>query len=50
VTEFVQAFWRQSDTDIGDRTFKLVAIFCGAGLSVSLLAATYGVDLSPGFF
>jgi hypothetical protein len=29
---------------------KLVALFCGAGLLVSLLLMTYGVDLSPGFF
>jgi hypothetical protein len=27
-----------------------VLIFCGAGLAVSLLFATYGLDLSPGFF
>jgi hypothetical protein len=29
---------------------KQIAMFCGAGLLVSLLLATYGVDLSPGFF
>jgi hypothetical protein len=29
---------------------KLVAILCGIGLLVSLMAATYGLDLSPGFF
>jgi hypothetical protein len=29
---------------------KLVALFCGAGLAVSLLLATNGVDLSAGFF
>jgi hypothetical protein len=29
---------------------KLIAIFCGIGLLVSLMAATYGLDLSPGFF
>jgi hypothetical protein len=27
-----------------------LALLCGAGLLVSLLAMTYGVDLSPGFF
>ena len=31
-------------------TLKTIAMFCGAGLVVSLLLATYGVDLSPGFF
>jgi len=29
---------------------KEVALFCAAGLFVSLLVLTYGVDLSPGFF
>jgi hypothetical protein len=27
-----------------------LALLCGAGLFVSLLFMTYGVDLSPGFF
>jgi hypothetical protein len=29
---------------------KQIALFCGAGLSVSLLMLSYGVDLSAGFF
>jgi hypothetical protein len=29
---------------------KQFALFCAAGLFVFLLALTYGVDLSPGFF
>jgi hypothetical protein len=29
---------------------KQVALFCCAGLLVSLLMMSYGVDLSPGFF
>jgi hypothetical protein len=29
---------------------KQIALFCGAGILVSLLLLTYGVDLSPGFF
>jgi hypothetical protein len=29
---------------------KQLALLCGAGLLVSLLLLTYGVDLSPGFF
>lgn len=33
-----------------DADLKMVAMFCGAGLLVSLLVATYGLDLSPGFF
>jgi hypothetical protein len=31
-------------------TLKQLALFCGAGLLVSLLLLTWGVDLSPGFF
>ena len=29
---------------------KQLALFCCAGLTVGLLMATYGLDLSPGFF
>lgn len=29
---------------------KQIALFCGAGLLVSLVCSTYGLDLSPGFF
>jgi hypothetical protein len=35
-----------SDFDI----LRTVAVFCGVGLVVSLLLASYGVDLSAGFF
>jgi hypothetical protein len=31
-------------------TLKTLVIFCGAGLTVSLVLASYGLDLSPGFF
>jgi hypothetical protein len=29
---------------------KTLLMLCGAGLFVSVLLATYGLDLSPGFF
>ena len=29
---------------------KTLLMFCGVGLFVSVLLATYGLDLSPGFF
>ena len=29
---------------------KELLMFCGAGLLVSLLMMSYGLDLSPGFF
>ncbi len=41
-----RAFVTFNDTEI----LKQLALFCGAGLLVSLLLLTYGVDLSPGFF
>jgi hypothetical protein len=31
-------------------TLKTIVMLCGVGLVVSLLLATYGLDLSPGFF
>jgi hypothetical protein len=31
-------------------TLKTIGMFCGAGLLVSLMLASYGLDLSPGFF
>jgi hypothetical protein len=34
------------DVDI----LKAVAVFCGAGLFVFLLLASYGLDMSVGFF
>ena len=30
--------------------FKQIVIFCGAGLLVSMILLSYGLDLSPGFF
>ena len=31
-------------------TLKQILLFCLAGLFVSVLLMTYGIDLSPGFF
>jgi hypothetical protein len=31
-------------------TLKVIGTFCGVGLVVSLLLATYGLDISVGFF
>jgi hypothetical protein len=38
------------DTKVGIDILKVIVMFCGAGLVASLLAATYGLDLSSGFF
>ena len=50
MTALVQAFSRVSRTQIGIDPFALVALFCGAGLLVPLMFASYGLDLSAGFF
>jgi hypothetical protein len=31
-------------------SLKAIVIFCGVGLTLSLILASYGLDLSPGFF
>ena len=41
---------RASGTDVDVETIKTLAMFCGVGLTVSLMLASYGLDLSPGFF
>jgi hypothetical protein len=51
MTALVQALSRLSaSTDVETETLKLLAILSGAGLLISILFATYGLDLSPGFF
>jgi hypothetical protein len=41
---------RVSGTDVGVEILKTMAMFRGVGLFVALLVATYGLDLSAGFF
>jgi hypothetical protein len=41
---------RASGTDVDVETIKTLVMFCGVGLTVSMMLASYGVDLSPGFF
>lgn len=52
MTALVQAIsrYRASRTETEIDTFALVVLFCSAGLFVTLICATYGLDLSPGFF
>jgi hypothetical protein len=40
----------QLEVSSKSETLKQIALLCGAGLLVSLLMLTYGVDLSPGLF
>jgi hypothetical protein len=39
-----------STTSFFVEVLKQLALFCGAGLLVSLLMMTYGLDLGAGFF
>jgi hypothetical protein len=41
---------RASGTDVDVETIKTLVMFCGVGLTVSMMLASYGLDLSPGFF
>ena len=41
---------RASGTEVDIETLKTVVMFCGVGLTVSLMCASYGLDLSAGFF
>jgi ribose/xylose/arabinose/galactoside ABC-type transport system permease subunit len=41
-----RAFQSANEFDV----LKQVALFCTAGLLVTLLCLSYGLDLSPGFF
>jgi hypothetical protein len=41
---------RVSGIRVDVETLKTLVIFCGAGLTVSLLLASHGLDLSAGFF
>jgi len=50
MTTLVQALSRVSGTEIETEGFAVVALFSGAGLLVSLIFATYGLDLGAAFF
>ena len=41
---------RASGFEIDVDTLRVILIFCGAGLLISLMMLSYGIDLSPGFF
>jgi hypothetical protein len=50
MTEIIHASSRTVRSARQIETLKQLALLCGAGLLVSLLLLSYGVDLSPGFF
>lgn len=41
---------RASGTGVDVETIRTIVMFCCVGLTVSAMVASYGVDLSPGFF
>jgi hypothetical protein len=41
---------RVSGTQVDVEMLKTIAMICGVGLTVSLMLASYGLDLSPGLF
>lgn len=45
-----RALSRASGANVDADTLKTLLMFCGVGLTVSLILASYGLDLSPGFF
>jgi hypothetical protein len=45
-----RALWRMPGIQVDIESLKPIAMFCGAGLAVSLLLVSYGLDLSAGFF
>jgi hypothetical protein len=50
MTAIAKVLSRVAGTQVEIETLKTIAMFCGVGLFVWLLLATYGLDLSPGFF
>jgi hypothetical protein len=50
MTAIARALYRTFYTAGEIDVLKQVAILSAAGLFISLLAMTYGIDLSPGFF
>jgi hypothetical protein len=50
MTAIARVLSRAYGIQVDVETVKTIAMFCGVGLTVSLLIASYGLDLSPGFF
>jgi hypothetical protein len=50
MTAIARAFSRVIITINDSEILKQLVLLCAAGLFVSLLMLTYGLDLSPGFF
>jgi hypothetical protein len=47
---FAKVLSRASGAEVDLEIIRTLVMFCGVGLTVSLLLASYGLDLSAGFF
>jgi len=50
MTALAKVLTRASGIEISAEILRAIAIFCCAALLFGLVVATYGIDLSPGFF
>ena len=50
MTAIANAIAQTTGIHVEVHLLRAAAIFCGAGLAFSLCCASYGLDLSPGFF
>jgi hypothetical protein len=50
MTAIARPLRRVRESRLEADVLKTIALFCGVGLVVSLLLATNGLDMSPGFF
>ena len=50
MTALAHALSHATGIQIDVETLKPIIVLSGAGLLISLMFATYGLDLSPGFF
>jgi hypothetical protein len=41
---------RISGVDLDIESLKSIIMWCGVGLTISVMCLSYGIDLSPGFF
>lgn len=50
MTVIARPLGRVRESRLEADVLKLIALFCGVGLVVTLLPATNGLNMSPGFF
>jgi hypothetical protein len=50
MTVIAKAIARTTGIEVDIETLETILMFCAVGLTVSMMCASYGLDLSPGFF